>query len=83
MGHRNAAFDLRMTVERAGEANDLAYHEGQVGLHLKALFRQVRHVTVADLSLTREVTGAFDRYPVLLAMVAHGQVPMCGCSVRA
>ena len=72
MGHRDPALDFGVTIEPTGEANDLAHHEGQIRLHLKALFRQVRDVALIDLSLAREMSGTFDRYAVLLALLVHG-----------
>lgn len=78
MGYGNRACNVRNPINRTGEAHDLSGREREVRSQLKTLFGQVRHVAFADLSLSRESAGPFDRNAVVLAMLVHGLAPCAG-----
>ena len=82
MGYGNRACNVRIPIKRTGEAQDLSQRKREVRSQLKALFGKVRHMAFADLSLSGESAGPFDRNAVLLAMLVHGVAPMCGVNTR-
>jgi hypothetical protein len=78
MGYGNRTCNVGIPIKGTGEAHDFSRREREVRSQLKALFGEIRHMAFADLCLSREPAGPFDRNAVLLAMLVHGLARCAG-----